>query len=148
MGHTTNELQGFIDSEAQAIEHMERAKRPAARAYLLGLQDAFTFLTSGKTTLGLADRDVDSDTLFQVREDPNKPRKLPNGVGGVNLEAANPTIEATPDVEGNQGNDHRGEKAVDHVKRAVQEHYTQGSGNVAERPLGTPASDEGIRRKR
>ncbi len=149
MAHTTNELQEFITSEIEATERLDPAKRPAARAYLLGVQDAFEFLTTGRTSLGLADRDVSDENAWNVRQDPNKPARLPRGV--TNMEPANPTVEGenkagTPDV--NQGNDHTGRKAIDHLKHAVQEHFTPGSGDPAERPLGLAGEEERVRRKR
>ncbi len=133
MAHTTNELQEFITSEIEATERLETAKRPAARAYLLGVQDAFEFLTTGRTSLGLADRDVSDENAWNVRQDPNKPARLPRGV--TNMEPANPTVEGenkagTPDV--NQGNDHTGRKAVDRLKDAIK---TQFSDTPGEEPV-------------
>ncbi len=149
MSHTTQDLQEFIASEARAVEGLEPSRRPAARAYLMGVQDAFEFLTSGRTTLGLADRDLNSHDAVEHR-DPNKPARLPKG-GEVNTEPANPTIEGEP-RDGtqfvNQGNDHTGQKAIDHVKRDLQQAFPERAGDPS-RPEGIPAgSREGLPRRK
>ncbi len=148
MAHTTQDLQEFIKGETQAVEGLEPSRRPAARAYLMGVQDAFEFLTTGRTTLGLADRDLNVDTAVEHR-DPNKPARLPKGV--VNTEPANPTIEGEPrdgTQNVNQGNDHTGQKAIDHVKRDLQQAFPERAGDPS-RPEGIPAgSREGLPRRK
>ncbi len=122
MAHTTQDLQDFIQEQVRSTDRLPADKRAHNRAYLLGVQDAFEFLTTGRTTLGLADRDVTSDDMFRA-DDPNKPPRLPKGV--TNTEPANPTIEGGPDDTANQGNDHTGQKAIDHVKKVFQEHFPE-----------------------
>ncbi len=124
MAHTTQDLREFIDSEAQAAESKPKEERAYTRAYLLGLEDAFGFLTSGRTSLGLAGRNPMDDTLFQ--HDPNRPAStvLPKGV--TSTEPANPTVAISSGEKDlvNQGNDHTGKKAVDRLKEVVQTKYS------------------------
>ena len=148
MAHTTQDLQAFIDNEANAAESQPKEQRRDTRAYLLGVQDAFLFLTTGTTTMGLAGRDPMNDALFQ--HDPNRPASTALPRGDLNTDPANPTVDIASDDSDrvNQGNDHKGEKVIDKVKRAVQTAFTSGSSDGAdgaERPVG---ETEVVRRKR
>ncbi len=148
MSHTTQDLQDFIQEQVRSTDRLPADKRAHNRAYLLGVQDAFEFLTTGRTTLGLADRDVTDDNLFQ--NDPNKPARLPKGV--TNTEPANPTVEGQMDPMSsdvaNQGNDHKGEKVIDHVKRDLQQAFPQRAGDPSGREGDPSRSSERISRKR